>query len=139
MPSREEILGFGNRWYTSAIQHALRKVLPNHIEIAVVDGPHFIATKLEAFASRGDADMYRSHDLEDIIAVFNGRSELPTEIAGAPDELKTYVSRSIFHLTSRAGVLEVIEGHLASMTDSKNRAATVLGKLWEVASYSSSS
>ncbi len=137
MPSREGILGFSNRWYVSAIPHRQRTVLPNGIEISIIDAPHFIATKLEAFASRGKGDMFQSHDLEDIVAVFSGRSELPMEIAGAPEEVKNFICRSVFGLTNRPGVHDAVEGHLASLLDSKSRSTIVLERLREVASQCS--
>ncbi len=60
MPTNESILGFGNPWYESAIQHQYRVRLPNEIQISVINGPHFVATKLEAFSSRGGNDAFLS-------------------------------------------------------------------------------
>jgi hypothetical protein len=35
----------------------------------------FVATKLEAFASRGGGDFLTSHDLEDVLNIVDGREE----------------------------------------------------------------
>ena len=43
----------------------------------------FIATKLEAFHGRGGGDIVASHNLEDIIAVAEGRPEIVGEVAAA--------------------------------------------------------
>jgi predicted nucleotidyltransferase len=76
MPSEGRILGFTNSWYDYAIKTAVEYVLPDGTSIRLVSAPAFIATKLEAFYDRGKGDVHMSHDLEDIIAVVNGRAEL---------------------------------------------------------------
>ena len=47
MPTREEILGFSNQWYTDAIRNARRIRLSNDLVIQAVNGPYFVATKIE--------------------------------------------------------------------------------------------
>ncbi len=54
--------------------------------------PVFVATKLEAFADRGQADLLGSHDLEDIVNVLDGRPEIIEEIAASPAELQRYLA-----------------------------------------------
>ena len=43
------------------------------LRIRVVTAPYFVATKLEAFRGRGRGDYISSHDLEDLLAVIDGR------------------------------------------------------------------
>ena len=64
MPTDEQILGFGNAWYVSAVASAVSHRLPSGTEIQLIDPAHFVATKLEAFDGRGDNDFVMSHDLE---------------------------------------------------------------------------
>jgi hypothetical protein len=56
MPTDPTILGFSNRWYPEATETATRAQLSAGVEIRVISGPAFIATKLEAFTSRGGGD-----------------------------------------------------------------------------------
>ena len=68
MPVDPQILGFSNVWYPGAIRNRWHADIGAGEQIPVVDAPHFVATKLEAFLARGDGDYYH-HDLEDVIAV----------------------------------------------------------------------
>ncbi len=43
------------------------------LEIRIVTAPYFLATKLDAFRGRGKGDYFGSNDLEDIVAVVDGR------------------------------------------------------------------
>jgi predicted nucleotidyltransferase len=56
MPTDKAILGFGNRWYDEAVRSALTLTLPSGTPIRMIAAPVFIATKLEAFADRGQGD-----------------------------------------------------------------------------------
>jgi len=92
IPTDEKILGFKNRWYAQAIQHSLKTTF-NDITIHHISAPLFVATKLEAFDSRGMGDYFASHDLEDLIAVFDGRDELMEEIYDTLKEVSDFIKR----------------------------------------------
>ena len=47
----------------------------------MITAPYFLATKIEAFESRGEGDFYGSHDLEEIITLLDGREFLFDEIS----------------------------------------------------------
>jgi hypothetical protein len=70
MPVDPAIFGFSNVWYFGAHQSALT-IGAADFPIRVLDAPHFCATKLEAFFSRGEGDVYH-HDLEGFIALVDG-------------------------------------------------------------------
>src|SRR5690606_29351909 len=53
MPVDAAVLGFSNRWYGEAVATAQRLRLADALTIRVVSAPAFLATKLEAFLSRG--------------------------------------------------------------------------------------
>ena len=53
MPTDPAVLGFSNPWYPEAVRTATRERLDDRIEIRLIAAPAFIATKLEAFADRG--------------------------------------------------------------------------------------
>lgn len=75
MPIAEEVLGFSNRWYPSAIRTAQTLSIGSR-NVQVVAPVYFVATKLEAFRSRGQGDVTLSHDLEDVVTLVEGRAEL---------------------------------------------------------------
>jgi len=64
MPSEPGVLGFHNRWYPLAVETAREIELPSGQSIRLIHAPLFIATKLEAFKDRGNADYLMSHDLK---------------------------------------------------------------------------
>lgn len=92
MPTDERVLGFSNRWYPAAIATAMPLALPSGMRIRLISAPAFLATKFEAFATRGGNDLMASHDFEDIINVLDGRPGIETEIAGAGGELAAYLA-----------------------------------------------
>ena len=79
MPTDCPELGAANRWFTEAFESAVAIVLSNGQSIRVANAPSFIATKIEAFESRGQGDLEASKDVEDIFAVVGGRRELTDE------------------------------------------------------------
>ena len=112
MPTDEKILGFSNRWYKSAITHAVKFVLNNGREIKLVASPYFLATKFEAFKGRGKNDFFASHDLEDIIYVLDSRPEVITEINNSDIEIKNYVAESFKNLMQNRTFQDALPGHL---------------------------
>jgi hypothetical protein len=83
MPTRDEILGFANRWYSLALAAAVGRELPSGAIVRAVPPVPLLATKVEAFHGRGQTDFLASHDFEDIVLLMNGRPELASEVAGA--------------------------------------------------------
>jgi predicted nucleotidyltransferase len=67
MPLDKDILGFSNRWYKPAMESAEEREIASGLRIRVVTAPYFCATKLEAFAGRGQGDYLASRDLEDLV------------------------------------------------------------------------
>jgi hypothetical protein len=92
MPTDASILGFENRWLGEAFPHAVPVRLPSGRTIRAVTPPFLVATKLQAFRSRGNGDLFRSHDFEDIVTLIDRREELVPELAEAPPELQDFVA-----------------------------------------------
>ncbi len=88
MPSDEEVLGFSNPWYADALKHAQAATLPTGEHIRLVSPPHFVATKLVAYESRGQNDPLLSQDIEDLLTLIDGRAELPDEVLRTPSVLR---------------------------------------------------
>jgi hypothetical protein len=65
------------------MDHAEERELEKGLMIRLVAPVYFCASKLEAFAGRGEHDFHASRDLEDLIAVVDGHAELVGEIQAA--------------------------------------------------------
>jgi hypothetical protein len=111
MPTDEKILGFGNKWYKKAITYAQIFSLTEVLNIKIITAPYFIATKLEAFKTRGNMDFYASHDFEDIISVLDGRLEIVDEICNADEELKEYLINAFIKIDDSRSFHGAIPGH----------------------------
>jgi predicted nucleotidyltransferase len=128
MPSGT-VLGFHNRWYPLAIETAERIELAPGLTIRLVTAPVFIGTKLEAFKGRGNNDLLLSHDLEDIITVVDGRTELAEEIKNAPAELRQYLAAEFRALLATPAFLEALPGHLPGDSASQQRLPSLIATL----------
>ena len=63
-------------------------------KIRVITAPFFLGTKMEAFTGRDRMDFQASHDLEDFVAVIEGRETLLKEIAESPLDLQDYLAEA---------------------------------------------
>ena len=133
MPSEPGVLGFHNRWYPHAMETAERVQLPTAREIRLISPPVFIATKLEAFRGRGNNDYLASHDLEDIISVVDGRTELLEETRHAREPLRRYLSEQFTGLVNTNDFLDAVPGHLPGDGASQQRVPEVIRRFRELA------
>jgi hypothetical protein len=111
MPVNEDILGFSNRWYPTAIETAHTFDIAGH-GVRVVTPALFIATKLEAFHGRGGNDIRASHDLEDIIAVVDGRREIVNDVAATDADVRGYIAAEIRALLDQPDFIDALAGFL---------------------------
>lgn len=109
MPDSEEILGFSNRWYRVAIDTADTYSLDD-IDIRVVSVPLFLATKLEAHHGRSEGDYLGSHDMEDILAVVDGRPTLIKDCVAAPTGVRQYLRDEFARLLEDDEFLNLLPG-----------------------------
>ena len=113
MPVDAEVLGFTNRWYPYAVQTADPVELAEGVTIRLVTAVAFVATKLEAFVSRGRGDFVSSHDLEDVLNVVDGREQLVSELAAAPTPLREAVAAVFAGLLAHPDFANVLPGLIA--------------------------
>jgi len=106
----KDVLGFTNIWYEPALRHASTVSLPAGQTIRVITAPFFLATKMEAFRGRGRMDFQASHDLEDFVAVIEGRETIVQEIAESPQDLRDYLSGAAGALLAESRFLDVLPG-----------------------------
>lgn len=129
MPTDPAILGFSNPWYPEAVKTALRVRLSDRVDIRVISGPAFVATKLEAFVGRGGGDFLSSHDMEDILNVVDGRPSIVDELRTASDTLQKFVREQFKSLLSRPN----LENYLPGLLTDENRVGVVLSRLRSMA------
>lgn len=134
MPLDGKILGFKNTWYGPAMETAEQRELAPGLKILLVNAVYFCASKLEAFGDRGKNDYLGSRDLEDVIAVVDGRAELIPEIQAAPKNVRSYLAQEIGRLCGTRAFLDALPGHLPPDPASQERTGTVLARLKEIAS-----
>lgn len=113
MPTDPKILGFSNYWYKAAIKNAKPHFLEPELDILLITAPYFIATKMEAFNSRGEHNFYGSHDLEDIITLLDGRESILDEIKNSTADLKSYLIEKFNELQKNAYFINALPGHLS--------------------------
>lgn len=133
MPTDEKILGFSNRWYDDAMRCASDVRLPNGMSIRLITPPLLVATKIEAFHSRGNRDYQGSHDLEDIISVVDGRPELLKEITDSGESIRSYLEAEIDDLLANPRFTDSIAYHLRPDAASQARVAVVISRLRKIA------
>ncbi len=134
MPTNPAILGFGNQWYEPAMAAAELVKLPSGKKIRMVTALHFLATKLEAFDGRGNGDYVLSHDMEDILAVLDGRPEIADEVTNSKDErLRKYLKKRFAALLTEQRFLEAMPGHLPGDAASQARVPLIIARIETIA------
>ena len=133
MPTSETVLGFSNPWYAEARRSATHYTLPSGVAIHLISAPAFLATKLEAFDSRGGGDMMASHDFEDIINIVEGRSTLVADIRTASPPLRTHVVKRLATILADEGFRNTLPGLITADELHAQRVTTVLARLSDVA------
>lgn len=133
MPTKENILGFTNDWYTSGLRNPIQ-ITKEDCSFKVLNIGFAIATKLAAFRSRGKSDHYMSHDLEDIIAIFDGNHDivkLLKDCHGDP-KLRSFFKQELSELLQNPEFLASIEGHINDRNFASERSQIVINRLNEI-------
>ncbi len=120
MPLDATILGFSNRWYPEALRDAEKLPLPSGLLLRVITAPLFLATKIEAFQSRGEEDYFVSRDLEDVMAVVDGRPSLVDELKGSSGDVRAFIAQAVKQLLREQRFLDALPGYL--LPDPANQA-----------------
>lgn len=134
MPTEETILGFGNRWYAAALDHALQVSLADEGQVVrVLSAPYMIATKLDAFGDRGDGDFLMSKDIEDILILLDGRKGTVAEVAAADQDVRSFIADAFRALLANPRFTESIPGHLFPDQASQQRVPIILERMQRIA------
>jgi len=74
--------------------------------------PYFLATKMEAFFDRGIKDIYASHDLEDLVYLFNYTTDIDAQILASNKEVQQYLADRLVRITENHTIISAIRGSL---------------------------
>lgn len=130
MPTEADIVGFSNRWYPDAVTNSTMAELEPDLQIRVVTAPYYCATKLEAFHGRGNSDVLASHDLEDFVAVVDGRPELIDEIRVAESNVRAFLASEAALLLENRAFVDAISGFVPN---DEERAPIIAARLMAIA------
>jgi hypothetical protein len=133
MPTDAKILGFGNRWYKDAVKNAVPYQIAQDLTIKTITPTYFLATKIEAFRTRGKNDYLSSSDFEDIITVIEGRKEIVDEVILSDNKLKFYLQQEFQNMLQDDQFETALPGHLndgfttnARVNEVKNRMQKII-------------
>ena len=87
------------------------EVVVDEITIQILSAPYFLATKLEAFNSRG-GDYRTSHDFEDIIYVIDNRIYIVDEVRKADEPVKTFIQNEFLKIVSNPYLEEIVRAQI---------------------------
>lgn len=129
MPTDKKILGFSNRWYCDAIENSMMVNLNKNIQIKIISPTYFIATKLDAFFDRGKNDFLGSHDLEDIISLFDGRPEIVNDVKNSNNMVKNFITSTFSKFLKNKNFLNALPGHLNYSNEAEGRKNIVIDRM----------
>lgn len=126
--SNTGVIAGANRWFASVMEDPVEEKIDG-VKVWRASTPSWIATKLEAWLNRGrletGAPDYYHQDLEDILAVVDGRPECVAEVADGIEAVIDFIRLRFGIMLSTPDFLSVLPGH----TGGDERAHVVLKRL----------
>lgn len=110
MSTEDGPLGPANRWYRIGFEN-LWSAKAKHQEIKILSAPCYLATKFEAFSSRG-RDYRTSHDIEDVIYVLDNRLEIVSEIEKDDNRIAAFIKEQLGVIGQKGILREVLLAHI---------------------------
>ncbi len=110
IPAEDNAFGSTNRWYKIGFKD-LWKVNAKDQEINILSAPCFLATKFEAFNSRGK-DYRTSHDIEDIIYIIDNRTTIVEEIVNTDKRISEFLKLEIQKIIDKGLLDELLHTHI---------------------------
>jgi predicted nucleotidyltransferase len=111
MPSEDGPFGPSNRWYKPGFDYLNEVVVNDEITVQILSAPYFLATKLEAFKSRG-GDYRTSHDFEDIVYVIDNRIHIVEEVRSADGMVKSFIQNELSKIVFNPYLEEIIRAQI---------------------------
>lgn len=113
MPTQDIGMGSSNRWYHDGFQTSIWYAIKPDIHIRILSAAYFIATKFEAYFSRGQRDPYASKDMEDIVFLIEHSPNLRDSINYADSTLNLHLSVYAQRLQQNRNLADLILGHIS--------------------------
>lgn len=110
IPAEDNAFGSTNRWYKIGFED-LWKAHAKNQEINILSAPCFLATKFEAFNSRGK-DYRTSHDIEDIIYIIDNRTTIVEEITKTDKRISEFLKLEIQKIIDKGLLDELLHTHI---------------------------
>jgi len=112
MPVAEAALGFSNRWYDQVLADPLEMEVVPGLRIRVARPATFLATKFEAFSSRGQGGYIGDTDFEDIVTVMAFRGDVVDAVLDADEPMRSYLCSCVADLLTRPDLEDLVSGCL---------------------------
>ena len=129
MPAEDGPLGPSNKWYKIGFEN-LWKVKAKEEEIQILSAPAYLATKFEAFNSRG-GDCRTSHDFEDIIYVLDNRLNIVHEVENTHIAIKEFLKSEMKKILRNKFLEEILNSHIHPLMQDE-RTPILLKKLNQI-------
>jgi hypothetical protein len=136
MPGKDPTGEWRVRWFDVALETAETRSIDD-TPCRIATAPSFIATKMEAFADRGKGDFQASHDMEDIIAVIDGRASLEADVRASSKPLSSYIADTMAAYVKNEAFLGSLPGHLLPDAASQKRLPGLIEKIHSLAAIAS--
>lgn len=130
IPYEPTSLGPTNPWLKPGFPHAY-EVQAGDRTIKILPVSYFLATKFEAFKSRGKNDPFVSHDFEDIIYVLDNNFEVVNIIKEGDENLINFMKEMATYILTHSSRNDIISGHINPYT-SAERTPMVIEKLEQI-------
>jgi hypothetical protein len=126
--SNTGVIAGANRWFNSVMEDPVEDEIDG-VNVWRASTPSWIATKLEAWLNRGrlesGAPDYYHQDMEDILAVVDGRPECVAEVADGIAAVSGFIRQHFRIMLSTPDFLSALPGH----TGGHERSEIVLKRL----------
>ena len=100
-----------NRWFMPGYENS-NLITLDQINIRIMPLPYFLASKFDAFWSRGIEDPILSHDFEDIIYIMNYSSNISNIILSANQDVQVFIKDSFQKVLESELLRTAMDGHL---------------------------
>jgi len=100
-----------------------------------VPSPYFLATKLAAFDNRGGEDILLSRDMEDIVAVLDGRPEVVEEVNKSEKRLRIHLAQRFTSLLQDQRFNDALPGYLPPDAASQKRLPALLERIRAISEF----
>jgi hypothetical protein len=118
MPTDASVIGFTNRWYADGFKFA-KTIQLDELPVKIFTLPFFIASKIEAFKSRGQNNYLFSSDFEDIVYILENNSNIASLILESPKDVRQYLKQCFTNFLQDVEFEEGVSAHLEPITQAQ--------------------